>query len=60
MIGMTLDDAVAAKDVMMKCLDRGLILCIAKNNVVRIAPPLTIEEDLLEKGTNILIDVLKG
>ncbi len=60
MIGMTLDDAVVAKDVMMKCLDRGLIICIAKNNVVRMAPPLTIEEDVLEKGTDILIDVLKA
>jgi predicted acetylornithine/succinylornithine family transaminase len=60
LIGMELEESRQAKDVMMQCMDRGLIVCIAKQNVVRMAPPLTIEEDVLAKGMEILIDVLKG
>ena len=59
-IGMTLQEHRSAKDVMTACMDRGVIVCIAKNNVLRIAPPLTIKEDLLEKGLEIIIAVLKG
>ncbi len=59
LIGMTLQEDKPAKDAMSACMDGGLIVCIAKNNVLRIAPPLTIEEDLLEKGLEIIIDVLK-
>jgi predicted acetylornithine/succinylornithine family transaminase len=58
LLGMELNEAVAAKDVMSKCMERGLIVCIAKKNVVRLAPPLTVEEDLLAQGLDILIDVL--
>jgi predicted acetylornithine/succinylornithine family transaminase len=60
MVGMKLDDARPAKDVMLACLERGLILCIAKQNVVRIAPPLVVSDEDIEKGIGILIDVLKG
>ncbi len=60
MVGMKLDDAKPAKDVMLACLERGLILCIAKQNVVRIAPPLVTSQADIEKGVGILIDVLKG
>ncbi|MBN1943656.1 MAG: aminotransferase class III-fold pyridoxal phosphate-dependent enzyme [Phycisphaerae bacterium] len=60
MIGMTLAESVSAKDVMTACLDHGLIVCTAKNNVLRLAPPLTIETDVLHKGLAILIDVLKS
>ncbi|MFP4217112.1 MAG: aspartate aminotransferase family protein [Phycisphaerae bacterium] len=60
MVGMKLDDAKPAKDVMLACLERGLILCIAKQNVVRIAPPLVTAEADIEKGVGILIDVLRG
>ncbi len=59
MIGMELVAATPVKDVMMACLDKGLIVCVAKNNVLRLAPPLTIETDVLHKGLAILIDVLK-
>lgn len=60
MIGVLLDEDRSAKDVMMTCLDRGLMLCLAKGNVIRIAPPLTIGEDLFDQGMEILLDVLKG
>jgi len=60
LIGMELAETTVAKDVMLKCMDRGLLVCVAKNNVVRLAPPLTVEEDLLHAGLDILIDVLRG
>jgi len=60
LIGMQLDEARQAKDVMLQCMDRGLIVCIAKRNVVRLAPALTIDEDDLAKGLEILIDVLNA
>ena len=41
LIGMRLDEARQAKDVMFECLDRGLIVCLAKENVLRTCrPPL--------------------
>ncbi|MBT3401320.1 MAG: aminotransferase class III-fold pyridoxal phosphate-dependent enzyme [Rhodospirillaceae bacterium] len=60
MIGLQLDDSVQAKDVMTTCRERGLIICIAKNNVLRVAPPLTIDTETLDAGIGILLDVLKG
>jgi len=59
LLGFTLDESVEAKTVMMRCLDRGLIVCIAKNNVVRLAPPLTVEDETLAAGLEILIDVVR-
>ncbi len=59
MIGLQLDDSIEAKAVMTACRERGLIVCIAKNNVLRIAPPLTIDLPTLDAGLAILIDVLK-
>jgi acetylornithine aminotransferase len=60
LLGLQLDESRPAKDVMLTCLDRGLIVCIAKQNVVRLAPPMTIDEAQLARGMDILIDVLKG
>jgi 4-aminobutyrate aminotransferase-like enzyme len=59
MIGLTLEQSIEAKEVMLRCMDRGLILCIAKNNVLRIAPPMTVSDEDLDAGLAILIDVLK-
>ncbi|MDP6636343.1 MAG: acetylornithine/succinylornithine family transaminase [Phycisphaerae bacterium] len=60
LIGMQLEEPRQAKDVMLKCMENGLIICIAKNNVLRLAPALTTDNDVLDKGLDILIDVLKG
>jgi acetylornithine/N-succinyldiaminopimelate aminotransferase len=60
LIGMQIDEPRQAKDIMMKCMEKGLIVCIAKNNVLRIAPALTTTDDVLDKGLDILIDVLKS
>jgi len=60
LVGIQLDDSVQAKDIMMKCMENGLIICIAKNNVLRVAPALTVEDSVLDKGMGILIDAVKG
>ncbi len=60
MIGLELEEARPAKDIWDKCMARGLIVCIAKNNVLRLAPPLTISEDDLQAGLDILIKVMRG
>ncbi len=60
MFGLRFDAAREAKPLMMTCMDRGLLVCIAKNNVLRLAPPLTISESDLDAGMEILLDVLKG
>ncbi len=60
MIGMEIDDSVEAKDLWVKCMDKGLWVCIAKNNVLRLAPALTIGEKDLAEGLEILISVLKS
>ncbi len=60
MFGLQFDAAREAKPIMMTCMDRGLLVCIAKKNVLRLAPPLTITDAELNAGMEILIDVLKG
>ena len=60
LIGMRLDEARQAKDVMFECMDRGLIVCLAKQNLLRLAPALTVDEGDLDRGLDIVIDVLKG
>ena len=60
MIGIELEEATPAADIWKKCMNEGLIVCVAKNNVLRIVPPLTIEQDILEQGLDILINVMKG
>lgn len=40
-------------------IDKGLLVLTAGKNVVRLLPPLTISEEEIIKGTNILIELLK-
>jgi len=60
LVGVQLDDSIQAKDVMLACMEKGLIICIAKNNVLRVAPALTTEDSVLDKGLAILVDVMRG
>ncbi|MCK5114474.1 MAG: acetylornithine/succinylornithine family transaminase [Phycisphaerae bacterium] len=60
MIGLELEESFPAADIWKKCMEAGLIICVAKNNVLRVAPPLTIEQDVLGQGLEILIKVMKG
>jgi predicted acetylornithine/succinylornithine family transaminase len=58
MIGIELDGP--GKAVPTACMDRGLLINCTQDTVLRLAPPIVIEDDLLEKGISILIDVLKS
>jgi len=50
----------AMLSVMRACLEKGLIVLSSgvHNNVIRLAPPLIIEQDLLKKGLNTLCEVI--
>lgn len=57
MIGIEIDKP--AKDIFNACLAAGLLIGSAGSNVVRLAPPIVIADDLLNKGMDILIHALK-
>jgi acetylornithine/LysW-gamma-L-lysine aminotransferase len=56
MIG--LESRMFIGDVLMECLNRGLLLLYAGKNVIRFLPPLVIEMDQLEKAAEVLSGVL--
>ncbi len=60
LIGLQFDAERQTKPIMLECMEQGLLVCIAKKNVLRLAPPLTITDAELNAGMKILIDVLKG
>lgn len=57
MLGFSLKKGTA-RDVLLQCLERGLLVLTAKENV-RLLPPLTITYDELEEALAILEDVLR-
>ncbi len=58
MIGIVVDKP--ASEVFKTCMDRGLLICYAGQDVVRLAPPLIIDDALLGSGLEILADVLRA
>lgn len=58
MIGIEVSDKQAS-DIARKALDRGLLILTAKNNKVRLLPPLTISEQEIGDGLDILIDIME-
>ncbi len=58
MIGITLKTKNAA-EVVSAALEKGLLILTAKTKV-RLLPPLNIDMEELEKGMDILIDILEG
>jgi len=58
MIGVVLEDGIAAKDVANACLENGLLILTAKT-LLRLLPPLTISDEELERGLTILENTLK-
>jgi len=58
MIGIELDGP--AREVFLEAMRRGLLVCYAGEHVLRLAPPLITPDDLLEKGLEILLHVLRG
>lgn len=58
MIGIELENGKEAKEIVKKALDKGLLLLTAKEKV-RLLPPLTISYEELDKGLQILEELLK-
>ena len=59
MIGIVLEDGMpTARTIVEKCLENGLIILTAKS-LLRLLPPLNINDDELSKGLEILKTVLK-
>ncbi|WP_312643524.1 aspartate aminotransferase family protein [Hydrogenoanaerobacterium sp.] len=56
MIGVEFD-TLAGRDVVNKCLDAGIIFLTAKTKL-RMLPPLTITEEQIQKGLNVLSNIL--
>jgi len=56
MIGIELDKP--GKDVVTKCMERGVLINVTQETVLRLAPAIVIEDSLLDKGLETLIDVL--
>jgi len=57
MIGIVLKNGTA-KDVAVKCLEKGLLVLTAKT-LIRLLPPLTITYEEIDRGLTILADVIK-
>ena len=57
MIG--LESRLFIRDVLMKALERGLILLYSGKNVIRFLPPLIIEKNQLEKAAEILREIFE-
>ncbi len=57
LVGMQVDKP--ARDVFLEALDRGMFLCYAQTDVIRLAPPLVIDDETLDRGLELLIDILR-
>jgi 4-aminobutyrate aminotransferase-like enzyme len=53
-------DTEGLKDVLRRCLDKGLVLleCGVDKNIIRLAPPLITTTDEMRQGLDILEDCL--
>lgn len=58
LLGLSCEKAVG--DILKGCLAEGLLIGSAGSNVIRLAPPLNIEDQFLEEGLNILSRVLES
>lgn len=58
MIGIELEDA-DVKEIVQSLLSEGLITLSAGSNVLRLLPPLTITDEEIKKGMEIMIKCLK-
>jgi len=57
MIGLEL--SVDATTLVQQCLDRGLLINCTQGNVIRLLPALTLTDDQLKTGCEILVDVVR-
>jgi predicted acetylornithine/succinylornithine family transaminase len=56
MLGIEIDGS--ARDAFLACMEAGLLICYAGKTVLRLAPPLVTEDDLLVRGVEMLVNVL--
>ena len=58
MLAVMVDNADFATQVILKCLDKGLILfwLLFDGTAIRITPPLTISESEIEEGCSIILE----
>ncbi len=61
MLALIVKDSDIANQLVLKCAERGLILfwLLFEPKAVRISPPLTIDNDEIDKGCSILLEVLR-
>lgn len=48
----------SASEVVKQCLDRGLLIGSAQSHILRFAPPMTVSDDEIDEGLNILEEIL--
>ncbi len=60
MLGMVLPDSEITADIVKECLERGVLLgwTLHSDNLVRIAPPLNIEWEVLDQAIQTILDAL--
>lgn len=61
MLAMILQDRESAKQLVLRCAEKGLILfwLLFESRAVRISPPLTISREEIDKGCDIIHEVLR-
>jgi 4-aminobutyrate aminotransferase-like enzyme len=62
MLAIIVESSELASAIILKCLENGLLLfwLLFEGSAIRITPPLTITEDEIQKGCNILLEVINS
>ena len=60
MLSLIMETPEIASDIILKSLDKGLLLfwLLYEGKAIRITPPLTITNDEIKKGVDILLEVM--
>ena len=60
MLTLILESPETASDLILKAMDSGLLLfwLLFEKNAVRITPPLTISDDEIKEGCDIILSIL--
>lgn len=61
MLALMLENDAVATDLVLKCMDNGLLLffLLFEKKAVRISPPLTISDEEIKKGCEIILETVK-
>jgi acetylornithine/succinyldiaminopimelate/putrescine aminotransferase len=62
MLALIVDSPEIASEIILKCLENGLILfwLLFEGKAIRITPPLTISDEEIEKGCSIILNILSS